>query len=644
MALLDEGDRLRKELSLADVFAVSAGAMFSSGFFLLPGLAASQSGPSVVLAYALAALLVLPALFSKAELSTAMPRAGGTYFFLDRSMGPMVGTIGGIGIWLTLILKTAFALVGMGAYLAVFVGWRIETVALSFAAVLMLVNILGARETTRIQRFLVAGLLLVLGAFIVDGLVHVGSRGFGRTIREQFTPFAPFGLEGTISTVGLVFVSFVGLTKVASIPEEVRDPDRNVPLGMLLSLGVATLVYIVGISLMVAVLEPESLHHDLTPVATAAAEIFAWLPGRTGVYALSAAALVAFAAMANAGVMSASRYPLAMARDNVIPPWFSSLGRFRTPARSIVLTVGLIAVFLLTLDVMSVAKLASALQLLVFSLVNLAVIVMRESRLEAYDPGFESPLYPWMQVAGILVPLWLIVEIGVLPIVFTLGVVLGATAWYRHYTRPRVERGGAMFHVFERLGRRRSGGLDRELRQILKEKGLRETDPFDSLVADAPVLELEGELSFREVIERAARRAAGPLAADADQVVESVMKGTRVGATPVSHGTALPHARVGGLEGPRLIVARDRKGIVVPDAGDDRAASPRGPGSDGAGAKGERVYAIFFLASPKDRPGQHLRILAQLASRVDEDGFLRRWRAAGDEEGLKRILLGSPEP
>jgi len=107
--------RLKKELGLFDVYAISTGAMFSSGFFLLPGIAAAETGPSVVLAYFLAALLMTPAMLSMAELAAAMPRAGGTYFFLDRTMGPLVGTIGGFGTWLALVLKSAFALIGLGA-------------------------------------------------------------------------------------------------------------------------------------------------------------------------------------------------------------------------------------------------------------------------------------------------------------------------------------------------------------------------------------------------------------------------------------------------------------------------------------------------------------------------------------------------
>ena len=97
--------KLKKELKLVDVYAIAAGTTLSAGFFLLPGLAAQQAGPALVIAYVIAAIPLIPAMLSIVELATAMPRAGGVYYFLDRSLGPLVGTIGGLGTWLALILK-----------------------------------------------------------------------------------------------------------------------------------------------------------------------------------------------------------------------------------------------------------------------------------------------------------------------------------------------------------------------------------------------------------------------------------------------------------------------------------------------------------------------------------------------------------
>ena len=103
--MAEKKKKLKKEIGLLGVFSIAAGTTLSAGFFLLPGLAAQQAGPALILAYVLAAIPLIPAMLSVVELATAMPKAGGVYYFLDRSLGPLVGTIGGIGTWLALILK-----------------------------------------------------------------------------------------------------------------------------------------------------------------------------------------------------------------------------------------------------------------------------------------------------------------------------------------------------------------------------------------------------------------------------------------------------------------------------------------------------------------------------------------------------------
>lgn len=149
---------LKKELNLLKVYAIATGTTLSSGLFLLPGLAAAQAGPAVVLSYLIAALHIIPAMFSMAELSTAMPRAGGLYYFLDRSMGPYWGTVGGLGTWLALVLKTAFALIGMGAYVYLFLP-NIPMLPLAFGFAIFFggVNLFRAKATGSFQVFLVGG-------------------------------------------------------------------------------------------------------------------------------------------------------------------------------------------------------------------------------------------------------------------------------------------------------------------------------------------------------------------------------------------------------------------------------------------------------------------------------------------------------
>ena len=273
-------EKLKKELGLWDVYCISTGAMFSAGFFLLPGIATNYAGPSTVLAYLVAGVLMVPAMLSMAELSTALPRAGGTYYFLDRSLGPAAGTVGGLGTWLALVLKSAFALLGMGAYLAITPGlrnylpgdpdqqlWIIKALAVAFTVAFATINILGAKETTRLQGILVTALLTILSFFVIQGLYYVFFRQPAGQMRAQFSPFLhpENGLDGFIATIGLVFVSYAGLTKVASVSEEVKNPDRNLPLGMILSLITATLIYVLGVAIMIDTLDPVELRGDRTP-------------------------------------------------------------------------------------------------------------------------------------------------------------------------------------------------------------------------------------------------------------------------------------------------------------------------------------------------------------------------------------------
>ena len=617
--------RLRKELGLFDVYAISTGAMFSSGFFLLPGLAAAKTGPSVALAYLVAGLFILPAMFSVAELATAMPRAGGAYFFLDRALGPLVGTVGGLGTWLALVLKSAFALVGMGAYLGLYFDIPIRPFAIALTLAFMLINIVGAKETSGLQRVLVTALVGIMVFFMVQGVTAIVSGIAGptppATLSDRFSPFFAFGFQGFMATVGFVFVSYAGLTKVASVAEEVKRPDRNIPLGMVLSLATAAVVYTVGVAVIVAVVPPEQLRQDLRPVATAAEAFFTWLPGGIGVMVIVVGAVAAFASTGNAGILSASRYPLAMARDNLVSKRFGRLGRFHTPTFAIVVTGLLMILSIAFLDVEGIAKLASAFQLALFALVCLSLIIMRESRIEGYDPGFRSPLYPWIQIIGFVTPFWLIAEMGELAVIFTLGLIGLTIGWYFFYGRSRTARSGAIFHTFARLGELQHDGLDVELRGIVQEKGLREEDPFDEVVARAPVLDLPPGRPFPAVVAMAAGKLAELTGVPADSLRVGFEEEVRAGFMPVARGAAMPHLRVAeGLERPSLLIARSVSGIEIREAG-------------------ESVHAVLFLLSPQDRPGQHLRLLGHLATHVDDPGFVERWLQAKDAHEIRHTLM-----
>jgi len=621
--------KLAKELNLFDVYAIATGAMFSSGFFLLPGLAAAETGPSVFLAYLVSGLVVMPTMFSVAELATALPKAGGTYYIIDRSLGPLVGTIGGLGSWLALVLKSAFALIGMGAYISIFYELPIVPVAILLTIIFGILNVVGAKETTFLQKVLVATLISIMIFYLVQGLSVIFSMDYLEITKTQFTPLFTNGTYGFFATVGMVFVSYAGLTKVASIAEEVKNPDRNIPLGMFLAIATAILVYVVGVYIMVALLEPSQFREDLTPVATAGEVFLNWLPEPAGLILVVVAAVAAFASTGNAGIMSASRYPLAMARDKLLYPVFANVGKLGTPHWSVLGTVILMILFLVAFDVAEVAKLASAFQLLLFGLLNLAVVVMRESQIEEYDPGFNSPWYPWMQIAGIIFSIILIFEMGALSILFTILVSVISVIWFKYYAADKVERQGAIFHIHARLGEFKDQGLESEMRNILREKGLRQEDPYEELISRADVIEVSKGEKYPDIVKKVYRQLEVKINKPMEEFFEMITHFDEQEIIPIGSGVALNHARIEEKIQPEIILVRIKDGLLLNKLTE----------KDVKNADKQKLYAIIFFLSPKENSGQHLRILAHLAEMVGSKTFIERWNAAENEEEIKEILL-----
>jgi amino acid transporter len=458
---------LERNLGLLATLAISTGAMIGSGIFILPGLALQIAGPAVIIAYLLAGLLVVPAALSKSEMATAMPESGGTYIFIERGMGPLLGTIAGIGTWFALAFKGGLALVGGAPYLILLFDLPQTAVALALAVVLVGINLLGAKQTGRVQVVLVAVLLLALVWFVAGGLPTVSS--------GRYEPFLTGGVGGLLEATGLVFVSYAGVTKITSIAEEIKNPGRNIPLGILGSLAFTTILYVLIVAVIVGVGPADQIAGSLTPMADAADLAL----GFAGVIAIVIAALLALVSTANAGILSSSRYPFAMSRDQLAPP---SLGfvseRFKTPSLAITLT-GVVLVFLiLFVPVSEIAKLGSAFQIIVFVMLNIAVIAFRESDAELYEPTFKSPLYPWMQLFGAVGGIALLTQMGIVPLVGAVGITVGSVAWYFIYGRPRTDDTGVAVDAIRRsVGRRVANQTEYAL------NGNREGDDYTVLVA-----------------------------------------------------------------------------------------------------------------------------------------------------------------
>ncbi|MFC7019271.1 MULTISPECIES: amino acid permease [Haloarcula] len=429
---------LERDLGLPAVLAISIGAMIGSGIFILPALALEIAGPAVIFAYALAGLLVVPAALSKSEMATAMPEAGGTYIYIERGMGPLLGTVAGVGTWFSLSFKGALALVGGVPYLLLLFDLPLKPVALGLAGVLILVNLFGAKQTGRLQVAIVVVMLAALGWFAAGSASSVQS--------ANYVDFFDAGIGGLLAATGLVFVSYAGVTKVASVAEEVEDPGRNIPLGILGSLAFTTVLYVAIVAVLVGITDPGTVAGSLTPVAVAAEVTL----GQAGVIAVILAAILALISTANAGILSSSRYPFAMSRDNLAPPSLSSVSeRFGTPVTSITLTGAVLLVLIAFVPILEIAKLASAFQIMVFGLINVALVAFREGNAE-YEPEFTSPLYPWVQIFGAVTGVALLTQMGTVALAGAALITLGSVVWYVLYVRPRVRREGVATDAIRR--------------------------------------------------------------------------------------------------------------------------------------------------------------------------------------------------
>lgn len=413
--------------------------MLGSGVFVLPGLAAGIAGPWVSVSFVLAGIMVLPAVLSKAELATAMPVAGGTYTYVDRAMGPWMGTVTGLGNFAALTTKVAFVLVGLGAYVVLFGGDEslVKPISLGVLVFLVTVNVVGVGKASLLQNGIVALCLAALAGLSVWGFTTRDPAAFADPL--------PYGRTGIVLGAAFVFNAYAGLTKICSIAEEVRDPDRNLPRGLLAAHSTGVLIYAVVAWVVVANVDPEVLHTSKTPITDAAANI----GGHGFVLVMGVVSILGLLATANAGILASSRDPFAMARDWLLPPALNSISpRFQTPIPAILLTGFVLFLLVFFLPVIKLAKLASGFKIVVFSLVNLAVIVLRETQVRWYRPSFRSPGYPWVQVAGIVGGVVLLTALGGFAVAGVAAGGLLGSAWYLLYGRPRTARKSAFTHLW----------------------------------------------------------------------------------------------------------------------------------------------------------------------------------------------------
>ncbi|MDF1499222.1 MAG: amino acid permease [Anaerolineales bacterium] len=417
---------LSRDLSLFTITMIGVGGMIGAGIFVLTGIAAGIAGPAVVLAFLLNGLVTLLTAMSYAELGSAFPEAGGGYLWIKEALGNLPGFLSGWVSWYAHAIAGSLYALAFGRFAAevwllsglTTFGLSVGQLSLGLMTVIILIftaiNYIGSSETGT-----VGNLLTVSKIFILGLLVFFGILAMLRTDVWQYRfseGFMPNGFLGVLIAMGLTFIAFEGYEIIAQSGEEVIDPRRNIPRAIFVSIGIAVLIYVlVGIVAVGAIRPPEGMRayeylgeRGEVAIVQVAKDIF---PFGIGGIVLLLSGLASTTSALNATTYSSSRVSFAMGRDNNLPKMFAEIHPTRhTPHLAVLATGGLMLVFAWTLPIEDVASSASIMFLLLFLLVNLAVLYLRNQRPDL-DRGFRVPWFPAIPILAIFSNLFLAVNL-----------------------------------------------------------------------------------------------------------------------------------------------------------------------------------------------------------------------------------------
>lgn len=607
--------KLEKALSLIDVISISAGVMISSGLFVLPSLAYEETGASMVLSYFIGSLMIIPTIFTKAELVTAMPKTGGIFFFTDRSMGPMMGTLAGFIGWFSLAFKSAFSLLAIGIFLVIIYPnvpeWEVKLTAVAVCLFFTFINILGVKFAGRLQTGIVVLLILSLIIYVVDGLFYADF--------DRLENFAPNGINSIFTTAGLIFISFSGTTKIASIAGEVQNPRRNLPLGMFYSWAIVSVLYVLVVFVTIAVIPADELVNSLTPISLGGEIIM----GKFGLIMMTVAGLMAFISTGNAGLLSASRNPLAMSKEELIPESFGRISsRFHTPWISVTATGLLMAASIVFLDLKTFVKTASSLVLLLFIIANIALIFMRESNIKHYKPSYKSPLYPWIQIIGIAGYSFLLFDMGAAALLVVALFIVAGLGWYFIYVRGRIKREYALLHIIERITgiKQTDQLLEEELREILNERDEVTEQQFHNLIKECPLLDIETERTAFELAEKVADLLYQPLSLKREKLLKLILDREKIPEILIQNGIACMSIPIKGHNKFEIMIIRDKQGIIFSD--------PENP-----------VYCAFIIVYSSDEWNFQFHTVSWFIEIAEVENFEQEWLESKTVNDLRNIII-----
>lgn len=448
-----------RNLGLFDATMIGVGAMIGAGIFVLTGIAAGESGPASILAFALNGAVTLLTAFAYAELAAAIPEAGGGYAFVRRAFPGAIGFTAGWMLWFAYTVACSLYALGFAGYFWEFflkytpgvpevifgmVGEHGASLVVTFVIGIMFVrlNARGAAVTGMAENVLTVAKLIILGVFIAYGLRALGAAPAGQTA-AAFNPFFPKGMGGVLVSMGLTFIAFEGYDLIATVAEEIKDPEVTIPRATFISLGVTVVMYLLILFVALAAVQPpdgspawQFLGEYGETAIVRAAEGF--MPA-FGVAVIVFGGLLSTMSALNATIMASSRVAFSMARDRWLPAPVATIHpERRTPSVAISLTGVVLLVMALTLPIEAVGSAASLIFLLTFAMVNLSLIVLRRKEPDL-PRRYRVPFYPVVPILGIVLNVFLaLYQFTFQPLAWyvTIGwVVFGLILYYGYFEK-----------------------------------------------------------------------------------------------------------------------------------------------------------------------------------------------------------------
>lgn len=404
--------KLSRELSLFSVTMIGVGAMIGAGIFVLTGIAAGVAGPAILVAFVLNGIVALFTASAYAELGGSIPEAGGGYLWVKESLPQPSGFISGWMSWMAHSVACSLYAVGFGAYFGevlmefgvhsfIPAGVLKKLLAVLIVVIFSAINYRGAKETGKAGNIVTVLKIFILFIFVILGAKIIFSEPQRLT---HFSPFFSKGFLGILTAMGLTYIAFEGYEIIAQSGEEVKNPRKNIPRAIFLSLIIVVPIYIFVAFVALGVVNPGGMTawaflaaKKEIAMVEAARNISLW----GGAILLLGGVLSTISAL-NATIYSSSRVSFAMGRDHNFPPVFSRIHtRFKTPSGSIFVSSALIILMVLLLPIEDIASSADIMFLFLFIFVNVALIHIRR-KTPHHLKGYKSPLFPLFPFLGII--------------------------------------------------------------------------------------------------------------------------------------------------------------------------------------------------------------------------------------------------